>query len=245
MQGAQNAEPFRQLIFRLYFYDSHHHGISDPGRRGLKTEAGGGGSALPDLITRSSVLLGTKQEQKSDSLLPGAGGGPASRPRAGLVLSGVSASRRACWSRGPQLVPSLGLGAQGSRLCMFVAGGRGGQPGARCGAGAGVAAGGRGQGTRTALSSRGEQAHLHAGPPKTRAGRAEWWSPCRSAMGPRVSWRLQGESSVSQADWQMWAGCWGDEVTREPGGHLWPCGGAWGRWTAPPTLLRACCPMDT
>lgn len=144
MQGAQNAEPFRQLIFRLYFYDSHHHGISDPGRRGLKTEAGGGGSALPDLITRSSVLLGTKQEQKSDSLLPGAGGGPASRPRAGLVLSGVSASRRACWSRGPQLVPSLGLGAQGSRLCMCVAGGRGGQPGARCGAGAGVAAGGRG-----------------------------------------------------------------------------------------------------
>ena len=60
MQGAQNAEPFRQLIFRLYFYDSHHHGISDPSRRGLKTEAGGGGSALPDLITGSSVLLGTK-----------------------------------------------------------------------------------------------------------------------------------------------------------------------------------------
>ena len=59
-QGAQNAEPFRRLIFRLYFYDSHHHGISDPGRRGLKTEVGGGGSALPDLITRSSVLLGTK-----------------------------------------------------------------------------------------------------------------------------------------------------------------------------------------
>lgn len=127
----------------------------------------------------------------------------------------------------------MGLGAQGSRLCMCVAGGRGGQPGARCGAGAGVAAEGRGQGTRTALSSGGEQAHLHAGPPETRAGRAEWWSPCRSAMGPQVSWRLQGESSVSQADWQMWAGCWGDEVTREPGGHLWPCGGAWGRWTAP------------
>ena len=66
--------------------------------------------------------------------------------------------------------------------------------------------GGRGQGTRTALSSGGEQAHLHAGPPETRAGRVEWWSPCRSAVGPQASWRLKGESSVSQADRQMLGG---------------------------------------
>lgn len=37
-------------------------------------------------------------------------------------------------------------------------------------------------------------------------------------MGPWASWRLKGESSVSQGDEQMWAGCWGDEVTREPAG---------------------------
>ena len=113
-------------------------------------------------------------------------------------------------------MPGSGLGALGSRWCTRGAGGRGGQPGARCSAGAGVVVGGRG--------------HAQPCPPgesRPVCMQCHWkpglgrWSSCRSAMGPRASWRLKEESSVSQGEQQKWAGCWGDEVTREPGG---PCG---------------------
>lgn len=124
--------------------------------------------------------------------------------------------------RGRSWCPAQAWVPGGSCWCMHMAGGRGRS--ARSQMWCRGWGGGRG-GDRTALSSRGNR-------------------PCIRATGNQgwASWRLKGESSISQGDEQMWAGCWGDEVTREPAGA---CGlvegpGAGGPW--PPALLRLVVP---
>ena len=65
--GSTEHRPSRQLIFWLYFYDSHHHGISDPGRHTAKNRTWGWGEcALPDF--RSSGVLFFGEQTRSRKL---------------------------------------------------------------------------------------------------------------------------------------------------------------------------------
>lgn len=68
--GSAEHRPFWQWIFCLFLWLPSPWNLRSP-KHGLKTEPGGGGSALPDSIAGSSAPQRTKQEQKSDSLLPG------------------------------------------------------------------------------------------------------------------------------------------------------------------------------
>lgn len=77
--GSTEHRPFRQLIFWLYFYDSHHHGISDPGRHTAKNRTWGWGEcALPDF--RSSGVLFFGEQTRSRKLAAPSPGCPEKAP---------------------------------------------------------------------------------------------------------------------------------------------------------------------